>query len=355
MKKSFTSFFILVSSFVFSQTPNFQWVKSFQGNGVYAHSVARDAANNVYAFGEFSNSQDFNPYPGPLFPWNMTAIGSGSVINLDAFVVKYDPSGLFGWATQIHVGDNDNAFAFSADGVGNTYAAGRFQNWVPITTNYNIFVSKLNSSGSVIWSQPINGPGSSPNCYGIALGIDSDPLGNVYVAGSFNDTLGFDPVGTNTLASSPGGDGFILKLNINGMFLWAKQIADVTGSSSSWTDIRSIVADNLGDVYYTGFTYDTVDFDPGPGTFTMSPGAFVSKLNSAGNFVWAKQIIGAGGTALEMDNTSNIYFTGSFAGTADFDMGAGTFTLNASLGNAFISKIDPSGNFIWAKQFNGTT
>src|SRR5438552_13354363 len=42
--------------------------------------------------------------------------------------------------------------------------------------------------------------------------------------------------------------------------------------------------------------YDTADFDPGPGTYNLtsagSSDIFISKLDSAGNFTWAKRLGG---------------------------------------------------------------
>ena len=79
----------------------------------------------------------------------------------------------------------------------------------------------------------------------------------------------------------------------------------------------------------------------------------------AQNFQWAKAMVGANnvyGSSIAVDDSGNVYTNGYFQGTADFDPGAGTFNLT-SLGvspNIFISKLDASGNFVWAKQLGGT-
>jgi hypothetical protein len=89
-----------------------------------------------------------------------------------------------------------------------------------------------------------------------------------------------------------------------------------------------------------------------------STNGFISKLDSGGNFVWAKQI-GPGLTAfavsVSLDAAGNVYTTGSFQGTIDFDPGPGTYFLTASgFIEAFISKLDSGGNFVWAKQLGGS-
>src|SRR5690606_26678071 len=105
----------------------------------------------------------------------------------------------------------------------------------------------------------------------------------------------------------------------------------------------------------------TVDFDPGNGVFNLTSAdfedIFISKLDANGNFVWAKRIGGTGsdfGYAISIDNNGNIYTTGAFMGTADFDPGTGSYTMSSSgFFDAFILKLDANGNFVWAKQFSG--
>jgi len=134
---------------------------------------------------------------------------------------------------------------------------------------------------------------------------------------------------------------------------WAKQI----GGSGSYSVGNSIAVDASGNVFTTGSFTGTVDFDPGPGVFNLiavgSGNIFVSKLNAAGNFVWAKQMGGTGsgyGSSISLDATGNIYSTGAFGGTVDFDPGVGVFNLGAttSSGDCFVSKLDECGNFLWA-------
>ena len=59
---------------------------------------------------------------------------------------------------------------------------------------------------------------------------------------------------------------------------------------------------------------------------------------------------------IKTDAFDNVYTTGRFDNTADFDPGQGTFYLSA-LGlysDIFIQKLDSSGNFIWARSIEGT-
>ncbi len=136
-------------------------------------------------------------------------------------------------------------------------------------------------------------------------------------------------------------------------FNWAKQM----GGASIETGY-AITTDASGNVYTIGNFAGTVDFDPGPGSFnltaTSNADVFVSKLDSAGNFIWVKQMEGsdyAFGISIALDAQRNIYITGGFAGGVDFDPSPAIFALSV-IGriDVFIAKLDAIGNFIWAKQ-----
>ncbi len=163
--------------------------------------------------------------------------------------------------------------------------------------------------------------------------IATDGLGNVYTTGSFEGTVDFDPgAATFNLTSAGGADIFVSKLDSAGNFVWAKALGgnDFDGGSG-------ISLDGLGNVYTTGYFPGTADFDPGAGTFNLTSAGgtdiFVSKLDSSGNFVWAKALGGTGfdrGRGISLDGLGNVYTTGYFPGTADFDPGAGTFNLTSA-------------------------
>ncbi len=140
----------------------------------------------------------------------------------------------------------------------------------------------------------------------------------------------------------------------NPSFLWAKQI----GRVATTTICYSTKSDNNGNVITVGVFTGVVDFDPGPGTFTMSSFAstndiFITKLDGNGNLVWAKQIGGASqndqAVELYTDAAGNSYFTGKFGNTVDFDPGAGVLNFTANGDDLYVVKMDANGNLVWAK------
>ena len=141
-------------------------------------------------------------------------------------------------------------------------------------------------------------------------------------------------------------------------WLWAKGMG-----GTSVDDGYSVTTDDSDNVYTTGNFYGTVDFDPGAGVFNMtssgSTDVFISKFDSAGNFIWAKKFGGINqdeGRNIAADAYHNVYISGSFQSTVDFDPGAGVYNLtSAGSLSCFISKLDISGNFLWAKAIGGNT
>jgi hypothetical protein len=119
------------------------------------------------------------------------------------------------------------------------------------------------------------------------------------------------------------------------------------------------VVDVTGNIYMAGSFNTSADFDPGPDSTRLTTmgdyDAFVCKFNSSGNLVWAIQLGGVGAdraACIKRDLQGNIYVTGSFSGTVDFDPGAGTASLSAAAGtDAFVAKYDAAGNYIWAMSF----
>jgi hypothetical protein len=115
----------------------------------------------------------------------------------------------------------------------------------------------------------------------------------------------------------------------------------------------------------TGYFTGTADFDPGPGTFELSPSylgdydIFVLKLDANGDFTWAVRIGGDGfdaGMGIAMSADSDIYLTGVFSNTVDFDPGVGVYELTSSYGaiqytDGFVCKLGPDGRFLWARHF----
>lgn len=333
---------------------NFVWAKQFSGTATaQSFAIALDSTNNILITGRFQGTIDFDPDTGTT---NLTAFG-----NDDIFVSKLDSSGNFIWIQQMGGSSADQAREIALDIMGNIYTTGTFggtadfdpgASTATLTTmgNQDVFVSKLDSSGNFVWVKQFGGI-NTEQAYGIAL----DTMGNIYTTGAFSGLCDFDPsVAVNTL-TSPLLNIFVSKLDSSGNFVWARHLA-----GNGIAEALAVTIDSANNILTTGYIDAATDFDPGAGTFILTPTStesiFISKLNTSGDFVWAKLFAGSTsfnrGNSITTDTSNNVYTSGIFSGTGDFDPGADTFTM-VSVGfyDGFVSKLDASGDFEYAWGF----
>ncbi|MBS4065692.1 MAG: T9SS type A sorting domain-containing protein [Chitinophagaceae bacterium] len=339
---------------------NFVWAKSLTGNAggnhaVYANSIALDVSGGIYVTGSFSGVVDFDPGAITFY-----LVSAGQE---DIFISKFDTNGSLTWAKSMEGSQNDKGLSITVDTLNNVYTTGCFSGFVdfnpdlPIysfsaVAGQDIFISKLNSSGNFVWAKSIGGTLAD-----VARSIKVDMQGNVYTTGSFQGTADFDPgAGTFSLTAMYN-DIFISKLDASGNFVWAKRM----GGSMDDTG-RSIAIDAWQNVYITGYFQDVADFDPGTGTYSVTCihvyCSFITKLDAFGNLLWAKVMDGGylnQAMSIVLDASQNVYTTGIFQGTVDFDPGPGVFDLTAVLLSIYIVKLDVTGNFDWAKNISGTS
>jgi hypothetical protein len=126
-----------------------------------------------------------------------------------------------------------------------------------------------------------------------SLGIALDSVGNISLFGFFQGTADFDPsAGLVNLMSAGGDDLFVARFTNSGSLAWAKAM----GGTDSERAIH-LALDGSGSVLSTGYFNGTADFDPGVGVFNLTSAGgkdIFAKLNSAGNFVWARRMGGTG-------------------------------------------------------------
>lgn len=393
------------------------------GNGLastYASDVATDAAGNDYVVGSFQGTVDFDE--------TATHAGDTDIITAqgsrDIFVAKYASDNSLLWVQTMGSAGDDRGRSIEIDGSGNLYVAGYFNGTVAFGSTNLVsagsadgFVAKLNSGGTVQWAKRWGTTGEE---WGLGVGVDSsgnayaagisgtsngsggitsvsgsdilkfsssgnavwsesidsnqavadmavDTSGNVFLAGSFQGTVDFDPSAKRAYASSgPSQAGFVLKLNTQGKFGWVSPFTGQTvGSTNGWSTAQSVTLDGSGNVIVGGVYTNTVDFNPGSGTTTLPglPGAsyitggYVTKLNSTGGLVWARGLASDNTTGvwgLDVDLNGNVYATGDFKGTVDLDPGAGSdLRTTAGISDIFVVKLTAAGNYSWGETFGG--
>lgn len=296
MKKIVLFLALFLISLVYKAQLTYQWANSAgsAANSEYGQAIASDPSGNVYVTGAFTGVVDFDPSAG-------TSTLSSLSGSQDIFLAKYDINGAFLWVKQIAGTNTEKPFDLVADASG------------------------------------------------------------AYLAGIFMGTVDFDPnAGTNNITFLGGGtdgDGFFAKYDVNGNLTWVDRIGS-TGNDR----VIGIAVDASQNVYVSGFIGANADMDPGAPVVTFAVAgtynAFFGKYSSTGAYTFAKQITGgySEGDDINIDASGNIYLTGSFATSNDFDPSAGTANLStASLTqlDVFLAKYTSAGLYTYAKQIGG--
>ena len=345
------------SIFVTKHDPvgNLQW--AIRLGGEYAMDMAIDQLGNIYTLGLFQDSADFDPGTGTHYLYSNGL--------KDFFITKIDPSGNLIWAKNIGGLDNEWGYTLAVDQEGSVYTTANLLATVdfdlgPGTYELtkvgclgNIFITKNTTDGDFIWAKQIIG-----DSYNEPRNIAVDTNGNVLITGYFCGTLDCDPhpLGYQAITSNGGEDIFIIKYDINGNYLWAKNIGGIENDRG-----LSITTDNYGNVCTTGYFADSVDFDPDTTTHIQLAGSdkdiFSLKLDSLGSFQWLAPIgpsNGGEGLAITTDYLGNVYTTGHFSGSASLGSSSTAISISSNgYSDIFISKYDWYGNPEWAYSMGG--
>ena len=157
---------------------------------------------------------------------------------------------------------------------------------------YLVFNS-ITIAQSLEWVKSIGGTGTF-NVEGNSIIVDD--LGNTYITGAFEGTVDFDPsnsvynLSANFSVPNSSRDVFILRLDFAGNFIWAKSFGGIV---DAW--VNSINIDVWNNIYLTGRYEGLVDFDPSLSSYNLtstgSSDIFAQKLDSSGNFIWARSFV----------------------------------------------------------------
>ncbi|MEM7162437.1 MAG: T9SS type A sorting domain-containing protein [Bacteroidota bacterium] len=290
LKVSIALLMITLSAAVSGQTPTLDWVKFLEGDGsILIVDFGIDDSGNVYTTGYFLGSCDFS-------------LGSSTNIieseNTQSFILKQSENGDVIWVKFLH----------------------------------NLTVDSHNSVSKI--------------------SISTDE--SIILTGSYTDEVDFDPdSGSEIMESELFGSKFILKLNLEGEFIWVKEY-DCFG-------INSIQIDQNGDYIVAGSASFQTDFDPGAGEFIVDAGqvgsGYVAKFNSDWNLIWVSNFFGDQNSIKRatVNSENEIIALGCFKGIVDFDPGLSEYELESmtdgpfgsqSSQDLFLLKLNQNGGFI---------
>jgi beta-propeller repeat-containing protein len=230
----------------YTKSGTLQWTRQLGTSGVdYSNGVSADRLGNVYISG-----YSFQ-YPDPAGP---------VVDDRDLFLAKYDSVGELEWTRQISTSEFEgpsSGSVVSTDGLGNVYITGNSYGSLEGTSAglNDAFLRKYDASGALQWTEQL---GTSKGEFG--KGVSADELGNVYLIGTTNGSLGGPNAGKF--------DTFLTKYNSSGALQWTRQLG-----TSELEPSQGISLDDLGNVYIAGRTNGSLG-GPNAGSYD----AFVAKF-----------------------------------------------------------------------------
>lgn len=315
---------------------NLIWAKIAASDSLISVSgIKVDRTGCISITGQFIATATF----GSLSGNNLTSVG-----DYDVFVAKYDGTGNFIWAKSFGGQGIDYAGGISTDNDGNIFLTGDFHFSSFPYSSSKIFLAKYDSTGNSVWLKTSMNYGTDH----FGNGLKTDSAGNSFITGEFFNTLVFDS-SVIIDAGNVESNIFLAKFDSSGTILWGQK----AGASSGYCGSKAIDIDSAGNSFITGYYHGTISFGSFNITSTMGlvNELFVAKCNSGGNFEWVNQSVGAGSSRIiSVDNSGGIFLCGTFSQGISFGVNS---LLSAGSNDVFISKIDPSGNFIWATSIGG--
>lgn len=331
-----------------------QWAKSAGGTSAgdasIGYDIAVDYLGNVYITGSFEGTAIFG---------DTTLISQDGWI--DVFVAKIDTNGNWQWAKRAGGPDQDVGYSIAVDNFVNVYITGYFDGETATFGDttligqvgyLNMFIAKLNADG--VWQWAKTNGGTDIDVWGYGVAVDVTLTANIN-SDDVYITGYFTGVCSSTVTF---GDITLTGYGLSTIFV-AK--LDTNGNwqwaksaGGDWWDLgHSAAVDYLGNVYITGYFSQTATFGDFYLTSHGDEDIFIAKLDANGEWQWAVRAGGpnyAMGCDITVDHFGNVYITGYFWGTATF----GDTTLS-SLGNrdVFVAKLDTNGDWQWAKSAGG--
>ncbi|MDW8417697.1 MAG: hypothetical protein RML92_09135 [Bacteroidia bacterium] len=348
----------------FSDAGQLNWGTYYGGSSQdKGHGCTVDASGNVYLVGEtFSNSgiSTSGAY--------RTTLGG----SLDAFLVKFNSSGVRLWGTYYGGSGNDRGFACAVHG-NSVYISGDTESnntapTYPIASpgahqhtrpgNRDLFLAKLSDNGTTRnWGTYYGGSGFDEG--GL---VTVDPSGDVYLAGrAYSTESSLTTSGVHQTANIGGSaDVIVAKFNPSGVRIWATFYG-----GDHLEELRRCIVDNSGNLYLVGATLSTNGIaSPGAHQTTKSAtwDGFLAKFNANngtrhwGTYYGGGMLDNLSGCAV--DGSGNIFVAGMTASGSDIST-SGTHQPNHAGGSglvpvdAFLVKFNSSGTRIWATYYGG--
>ena len=240
----------------FSPTGIRQWGTYYGGSQYdYVTDVAIDASGNIYLSGNTTSTSSIATSGSHQVSYG----GFG-----DGFIVKFNSSGVRQWGTYYGNNQPDSLYSITIDGSSNIYSVGSSASTMGIasvgahdtTTDGSVdaFIVKFNSSGIRQWATYYGGDGIGSG-YDVGFGVASDFANNVYMGGVTKSSNGISTNGVHQTDIAGERDGFIVSFSSSGIRQWGTYYGGTSNEGSFASPLEGFLSiDGLGHLYYVGST-----------------------------------------------------------------------------------------------------
>ena len=304
----FITIFLFLNTALYSQ-PKFDWGKQIGTKSEdFGKSIALDNSGNIFISG-----------------WTKDSLCGKALGEHDVFLYKLNSKGKEIWKRQLGTPKDELAQEIAADASGNCFITGGTKGDMDgkNSGDNDIFLIKVGSNGNTLWKRQI---GTEKEDIGQYLEINKE--GDIFLTGSSRGNLASENQGAK--------DVFILKYDTSGKLIFKKQFGEERSDIG-----RGISFDKDGNIYVCGTTGGNWD-EPNPEYMD----GFIAKFDKNGKLIWNKSFGTTTSdlvTNLKIDKNGYIYIGGSTVG----ELGGP----QAGNGDAFIAKLDNSGEKLWIRQF----
>ncbi|MDI1355597.1 MAG: T9SS type A sorting domain-containing protein [bacterium] len=323
-------------------------------------TMTNDFQNNIYITGQ-TTSLSTTGIASPSS--HQPALAGGT----DAFLMKFDPSGVRLWGTYYGGNGNDGAGGCTTDALGNVYMGGISTSTASISTpgshqpSYggsttsgavgpgDAFLVKFNSSGVRQWGTYYGGTGNE-----VIYSCATDPSGNIYFSGtstSINGTTIASPGSHQPNFGAGGSDAMLVKFNSAGIRQWGTYYGTLVieyGAGISIDKLNGYIYFS-GETAFNGTSAGTTIATPCAYQYTYGGGsqdAFLTKFDFQGQRIWGTYYGGNGledWTSVAVDGLGAVYMVGETStatGTVMSSAGAHQTAYGGGSYDGFIVKFD---------------
>lgn len=229
------------------------------------------------------------------------------------------------WEVQFGSPQPDSSFGVAAAPDGDVVVALATEGSIvqPNAGGRDVVLARYSNEGSVLWQTQFGGESSdSP------LGVSMSPDGFIYVGGFTEGSFAAENAGS--------ADVWLAKFDGDGTEVWRRQFG-----GEGWDRGFDVTAFD-GGVYITGYTASVLDLATDREGFD----GFVARFDADGNLEWISQVgtdAADWGQGSSMAPDGGLYFTGYTEGVLG--------DAHAGRKDAFIVRMNPSGDIIWTRQF----